>query len=218
MRSMVVLVASLSVCLAACMGGIDEDNDSPSAPAPGAGSSSGSSAAPSSGSGSATAPHQIDATDIAMLDLATHSDQFTQINKAAYTSQISATLTINNLVSEAWRDYAEVHPDTTGSGITMPVGSLIIRQVVDPTTGAVSQLTLMGKGPAGYDSTLGDWWFGVTDPTGAPLADGVGGYQVGKLTGCHGCHVPRANDDFLFGVVASNEANVGNGPKGMDGN
>jgi hypothetical protein len=149
-----------------------------------------------------------------MLDLATHGDQFTKINKATYASQIDATLSVNNLVSQAWRDYAAVHPDTTGSGITMPVGSLIIRQVVDATTGEVTQLTLMGKGPAGYDSTLGDWWFGVTDPSGAPLADGQGGYQVGKLTGCHGCHVPRAMDDFLFGVVATNEANTQGPGKG----
>jgi len=62
-------------------------------------------------------------------------------------------------------------------------------------------VTLMAKMAAGYDSTLGDWWFGVTDPQGVPLSD-ANGPQVGRLTDCHSCHIPRATDDYLFGVPA----------------
>jgi hypothetical protein len=54
--------------------------------------------------------------------------------------------------------------------------------------------------------TLGDWWFGVTDPAGVPITDATG-LQVGKLTACHGCHIPRATDDFLFGVPKVDQIN-----------
>jgi len=62
----------------------------------------------------------------------------------------------------------------------------------------------MGKGPAGYDPTLGDWWFGVTDASGAPLSDSSG-EEVGRLTDCHSCHIPRATDDYLFGVPLADQ-------------
>ena len=58
------------------------------------------------------------------------------------------------------------HAETTGSGVTVSPGTVIVRSVLD-ASGNVSKLTLMAKGPPGYDPSIGDWWFGETDPTGA---------------------------------------------------
>jgi len=137
-----------------------------------------------------------------MLEKASHVSQFTKINTKSYASAIGA-FNIDLYVNQDATEFREIHPETTGSKVVLPVGTLIVRNVLD-ASGNITKVTLMGKGPAGYDPTLGDWWFGVTDPTGAPLTDTTG-LQVGRLSGCHGCHVPRASDDFLFGVPAADQ-------------
>jgi hypothetical protein len=144
----------------------------------------------------------MDMVDMAMLSEVAQRASFAQINAAPYVSQLGA-FDVNNFVSQDARDYRRVHPETTGTNITMPVGTLIVRNVLD-ASGQISEITLMGKGPAGYDPTLGDWWFGVLDPQGVPMTD-ASGPQVGRLTDCHGCHIPRANDDFLFGVPKADQ-------------
>jgi hypothetical protein len=97
--------------------------------------------------------------------------------------------------------YREIHPEQPGSGVHVAVGTVIVREVLDGS-GNVAKLTVMAKQAAGYDPSLGDWWFGVTDPHGLPLRDDNGQPMLGRLTECHGCHAPRAADDFLFGVSA----------------
>jgi hypothetical protein len=136
----------------------------------------------------------IDDTTLATAD-SYHG--FAQINAQPYTSSIGA-FDINLYVNDATDAYARIHPETSGSNATMPVGTVIVREVLDGS-GAVSKLTIMAKQPPGFDSTLGDWWFGEADPDGTPR-------QLGRLTECHGCHLPRAHDDFLFGVPAADEA------------
>ena len=91
------------------------------------------------------------------------------------------------------KTYRSIHPESTTTEPTkVAIGTVIVREVLD-ANGQVAKLTLMAKGPNGYDPTLGDWWFGEADPTGTPT-------KMGRLTECHSCHVPRANEDFLFGV------------------
>jgi len=139
------------------------------------------------------------ALDTAALHVATTWDQLPQVNARPYVSAIGA-FDIDVFVAGDVVDFRKIHPETTGSGVTMTAGTVIVRSVLD-ASGKVSKLTLMAKGPPGYDPTIGDWWFGVTDPTGVPLVeDGV--TQVGRLTACHTCHLPRSTDDFLFGVPA----------------
>ena len=76
---------------------------------------------------------------------------------------------------------------------------MIVREVLDGS-GALAKLTMMAKGPVGYDPTLGDWWFAETDALCNPLMDGSS-ELVGKIEACHECHADRAGDDFLFGVT-----------------
>lgn len=187
MRDFAVLVALLP----ACYGGIDQT------------------AASTADAGAATvdAPpdvHVIDSVDTSMLRSAENVRRFSKIDQAAYASSLG-TFNIDVYISQDARDYRRIHPETSGSGVMMPVGTVIVRNVLDDT-GAITKITLMGKGPTGYDPTIGDWWFGVTDPAGNPLPEASGaGPQVGRLTECHGCHIPRATDDYLFGVPQANE-------------
>lgn len=169
----------LVLAMPACSGGIDEAGGSVTDAAP------------------TPEPHRMDMVDMQMLDVSSHVATFKKINTKPYASTLG-TFNIDDFVSQDSRDFEKIHPESTGSHVVMPVGTLIVRQVLD-ANGAVTKVTLMGKGPAGYDPTLGDWWFGVTDPSGTPLSDDTG-MQVGRLTQCHGCHIPRAEDDYLFGV------------------
>ncbi len=123
-------------------------------------------------------------------------------NKTAYGSNIGA-YDVNMFVSApAASTYEQVDPATIGSNVEIEPGWTIVRQVL-AADNSVSELTIMVKGVAGYDPTLGDWWFGLTDPQGNPIPDANGKPQVGRLTGCHSCHIPRAGDGYLFGVPAA---------------
>ena len=100
--------------------------------------------------------------------------------------------------------YAEIIPDGGSAGVVLPVGSILVRAIVSDA-GAVSKLTLMAKGPPGYNPALGDWWFGVTDPSGAPEVED-GGAMIGRLAGCYSCHIPQSANDFVFGVPMEDRA------------
>ncbi len=190
MRGIVALLL-----VSACSGGI-ESGDMAGAGGAGGDPTVDAGAAPIDG-------HQIDTLDSNMVDRAARMMRYAKINDAAYKSSLG-DFNIDVYISDDARDYRAIHPDGPDTNVTFAEGTMIVRKVYD-ATGAIAKITLMAKGPAGYDSTLGDWWFGVTDPSGIPLADGNGGYQVGRLTECHGCHVPHAGNDFLFGVPAINQ-------------
>lgn len=139
----------------------------------------------------AASPTETD-FDRAMMELGRDYKTFTRIDRRAYTSTLGA-FDINVYVNGDVGQYRKIHPEVTGTGATtISVGTIIVREVFD-ANGQVSKLTLMAKGPSGYDSRIGDWWWGEADPTGTPT-------KLGRLTECHGCHVPRAGDDYLFGV------------------
>jgi hypothetical protein len=124
----------------------------------------------------------------------------TKINAQPYTSNLGA-FAINCFAYGDLTGYRKIHPERAGAGVTLAPETTIVREVLD-ANGRVAKLTVMAKGPPGYDPSLGDWWFAVTDPRGVPLEEN-GAAQVGRLTQCHDCHIDRARDDFLFGVPSS---------------
>jgi hypothetical protein len=135
--------------------------------------------------------------DRAMMEIAASYQSFDHINSSPYRSTLGP-FQINLYVSGNTSQYSKIHPETSGARPSIGVGTVIVREVLD-AQGGVAKLTLMAKGPKGYDPTLGDWWFGEADPRGTALV--VGGVaRLGRLADCHGCHVPRATDDYLFGV------------------
>jgi hypothetical protein len=170
------LVLAFSGCLlGGCLSGIDS-------PEPGSATAAEPDAAVSS----------VTDFDRAMMEIARSYKSFAKIDRRAYTSTLGA-FGINVFVHGDVNTYRSIHPEsTTTEAMKIDVGTVIVREVLD-ANGQVAKLTLMAKGPAGYDPTLGDWWFGQADPMGTPT-------KMGRLTECHSCHVPRANEDFLFGV------------------
>lgn len=175
-RSFVLAVSGW--LLAGCLGGIDsgEAGNAPSATEPDAG----------------VAPPSVTDFDRAMMEIARSYKSFAKIDRRSYMSTLGA-FDINVFVHGSVNTYRSIHPEETATtAMKMDVGTVIVREVLD-ANGQVAKLTLMAKGPAGYDSTLGDWWFGEADPMGNPT-------KMGRLTECHSCHVPRATEDYLFGV------------------
>lgn len=102
--------------------------------------------------------------------------------------------------------YQRIRPDVKGANVELPVGTLIVREVLG-ANGQIAKLTVMGKGAPGTNPALADWWFAVTTPSGVPLEEN-GAPLSGKLTQCYSCHDQRgAADDYLFGVaVAAKQA------------
>lgn len=137
-----------------------------------------------------------------MLTALSSYASFTKINRAPFASAAGA-FDVNVLTSEASTSYAKIHPDTSDSHVVLPVGTVIVREVLDGTN-AIAKLTVMAKAPPGADPTLGDWWFAVTDPRGVPqIVDGIP--QIGPMPACQACHLPRSGDDYLFGVASTDE-------------
>ena len=132
------------------------------------------------------------------LELVQRYQAMAKINaRGPYTSTLGP-FTINCYVTGDVVDYRKIHPDQAGANVTVARGTVIVREVLDASA-RVTKLTVMAKGPPGYDPSLGDWWFAVTDPRGVPLEEN-GAVLRGRLTQCHDCHVDRSRDDFLFGV------------------
>ncbi len=148
------------------------------------------------------------------------SPSFTLATHAPFASAAAQGAWVEEWVSsDAYAAYAQVRPDAAGSHVTLAPGSMIVRVVTD-ANGNPTELTVMVKGPHGYNPALGDWWFGVAEPDGTPVvADGGaddggggaggeggggggGGVMMGRLSACYTCHAPRSEDDFLFGVPA----------------
>ena len=152
------------------------------------------------------APDHVPSVDEASLldEIAGYrsSGDLAKITARAYPSAVSTGADIDVWISSFGAvAYGAVDPDRTGSGIRLPEGTLIVREVLD-AAGALRKLTLMAKGPAGYNPEVGDYWFGVTDPAGTPIVEN--GVELrGKLTQCYSCHQARGvADDYLFGIPA----------------
>lgn len=173
----------------------------------------GGAAAPAPDAGAAAADTAVDQS--AVLAGIAHGEyhynpQFVPVNRDAYPSAVAMTTRINVWVTSAdAADYLRITPDAHDSGATVRPGTMLVREVLD-ASGQVAKLTLMVKGPPGYNPAVGDFWFGVTQPDGTPVvADGM--EQMGKLDQCYSCHQTRAGDGFLFGVPAAHRMLPGAG-------
>lgn len=143
-----------------------------------------------------------DSVDLDMLGTATHYRGWTNVNRAPYVSSIASNQVSVWVMTPDAAAYEAIRPEVDGSNAMVPRGTVIVREVLD-ASGQVAKLTMMAKGPEGYDPTLGDWWFAVTDPLCNPLSDDAGAEMVGRMEACHECHADRAADDFLFGVTGA---------------
>lgn len=124
---------------------------------------------------------------------------YPRINRAAYPSTLGAFDVDVYVSADGAEAYRAIEPDKSGSQAAMPVGTVIVRTVVDANR-TVTKLTLMVKGSEDTNERCGGWWFGVADPSGHILADSSGIAQAGAVPACESCHIPRAGDDYVFGV------------------
>lgn len=75
---------------------------------------------------------------------------------------------INVFVSiEGWYEFLHATPEDAGRGEEVPVGTIIVREVLDPD-GEVETLTVMKRAPDGYSPAHGDFWYAVLEPSGLP--------------------------------------------------
>lgn len=125
---------------------------------------------------------------------------FERINATPFTSELPGGSLIDVWVSNfAAVEYSKVLLDGQGSGVDLPVGTVIVREVLDDNM-EIKTLTLMIKNDPGYFPEGGDWWYGVADPSGIIINDANGVPMMGQLIECGSCHASRASDGFLFGV------------------
>jgi hypothetical protein len=144
----------------------------------------------------------VDIDEQAVLAAAAHyrdGSQFDRVSGSSYPSALGTTSYIDLYASRtASMQYALIDPGASGSKAIVPVGGIIVREVLDENA-KPQRLTILAKGPAGYNPTIGDWFWAVTDLNGTPVVEN-GVPRTGRLADCYGCHVPRAADDYLFGV------------------
>jgi hypothetical protein len=148
------------------------------------------------------APGEVVNPDAFLAELGGYhtSSDFAPASARPFASELDPFPEVQLWVSaEAAAAYARIAPDQDGSGVVLPPGTIIVREVLG-ADGGVAKLTVMGKGPPGYNPAIGDWWFAVTAPDGTPLAADDGTPLVGRLEKCVMCHEDRAADDHLFGV------------------
>ncbi len=128
---------------------------------------------------------------------------FERITASPFSSGVTGLIEVS-VASEAAAAYRRIVPNGPPETISLPLGSLIIREVLDDQ-GNVVKLTVIGQGPAGYNPDVSDFWFAVTDPSGNVLTVNDE-RQLGALVSCQGCHVAQRSNSYLFGVPLSARA------------
>jgi hypothetical protein len=143
--------------------------------------------------------------------------RFKQISKV-YASAKDPVFIAEWVSAESFDLYSRISPEDGGAPINadLPVGAIIVRAVYGKVSagtpdnpGPVTKLTLMSKGPPGYDQDLGDWWFAATDPNGNPIDyPDSSAPQDGIMKECHSCHQLERGlpNDFLFGAPTNERA------------
>lgn len=150
--------------------------------------------------GSACALEEVSLDPAELRQAATYRSSMAPVSRP-YASALEGAPTIELWISkEAKALYDRISPEATGSSVTLPRGTVIVRAVY--AAGKVDKLTVMGKGDPGSNPVVGDWWYAVTSPDGTPLEQN-GLHLAGKLQQCVACHDERGGDDFLFGVPAA---------------
>jgi len=178
-----VLVAG-SLFLVACSGGPATD---------------GGNAASSSGASSSSG-QELTVDEAAILQAAVQrASQLNRVSSSVITSQhmgMSVLVYVNTNAEAAFRG---VDPEATNQAAAMPSGTIIVKEQQDDM-GVVQALTIMAKGPQGYDPDHNDWWWGMADPQGN-IIDGT----RGKVAMCFNCHGGRAASDYVYGVETANQ-------------
>ncbi len=123
-------------------------------------------------------------------------DGFRKINRAPFVSTLHPEDSVDVYVSAAAAaDYEWVEPDRDGPAPPIPVGTVIVREIVG------QKLTAMEKRDPNAYPGGGDFLYAVTDLAGQPMAKADGTAEWGSLDECGSCHATRKESSWLFGVL-----------------
>ena len=127
---------------------------------------------------------------------------FLRVNDEPFPSTVSPNKDVTLWVSRAGYDaFSEISPEESGSRAELPVGTVIVREVLD--NGKVDTITVMVKLPTDAFPLGGDFWYAATDPDGTIRSDKNSGSPLaGLLENCGTCHLRRNDDAFVFGAPA----------------
>jgi hypothetical protein len=142
----------------------------------------------------------------AIMDLvrsyAYRGPDFVLLNDEPFPSTVAPGKHVSLWVSASARgSMSTVVPERTGSEVDIPVGTVIVREVLSGSQ--LETITVMVKLPVGAFPLGGDYWYGATDAEGNIKADADGMPIAGLLENCGTCHLRRSHDAFLFGAPRS---------------
>jgi hypothetical protein len=124
---------------------------------------------------------------------------FVLLNAEPFPSTVAPGKEVSLWVSaSAQGSMSTVIPERSGSEADIPVGTVIVREVLNG--GELETITVMVKLPEGAFPLGGDYWYGATDAEGNIKLDGDGMPVAGLLQNCGTCHLRRSHDAFLFGT------------------
>ena len=128
---------------------------------------------------------------------------YRRVDASPFASTVSPDKRIALYVSEAgYEAYRQISPHAVGSGVTLPVGTVIVREVWGGA--ALSAITIMVQLQKGTFPLGGDFWYASLSPEGEVNHDAqTGEPQLGLSERCGTCHLRRSEDGFLFGVPPS---------------
>ncbi|MET0343745.1 MAG: hypothetical protein ABW252_22215, partial [Polyangiales bacterium] len=121
----------------------------------------------------------------------TEENGFRRVDRAPFASTVSPDKMIAMYVSENGYDaYTEISPDDVGSRASLPVGTVIVREVWG--SGALGAITIMVQLEKGAFPLGGDFWYASLTPQGEVNKDVTSGEpQMGLSEKCGTCHLRR---------------------------
>ena len=147
-------------------------------------------------SGSETGDPSVD--EAAVVASALDYTSFVRINQSAFASQHGLAKTVNVWVpAEHAVRYRELDPAASGPIEAFPAGALIVKEHLDAQASPIG-LTIMFKAQPGFDPERADWWWGNAKLDGTLI-------DAGSVDYCIGCHGPRSENDWLFGIAADQQ-------------
>lgn len=122
-----------------------------------------------------------------------------KINKEIFESDAHnayVDMYVNKLAKEPYEKRLSVYP--VGSEVYKPLFS-------DAEKSYLARVVIMIKMEKGYDSQNGDWWYGVTDPSGKEL------WHQGRIQHCIDCHALAKETDYMFSESVMEEIEIQKG-------
>ncbi len=200
--AMVLALSALAGCVSAPLAAIDESPEPAATPSVDGKDATDESTGTAVSSDTLIRPEEL--SNEVIVDLLREGTYrgpgYNQVNVEPFESTVAPGKTVVLWVSEAgYPALARVSADHAGSDVTVPVGTVIVREVF--LEDALDTLTVMVKMPLGAFPLGGDWWYAAADPDGKIRKHATEGTPLaGLLEKCGTCHLRRDRDGFLFGA------------------